>query len=264
MSSFFHVSIGDGLYLISSVASGTSMEFGPPTANSYLIVGREKALLFDLAVNEPGIRDYIKTITDRPLTVVLSHGHPDHIYHLRDFSQVWMHEADENFPLCLNPGLKLLKRKLTIHQLRQGDTIDLAGRVLTVFHIPGHTMGSILLLDEQTGTLFSGDTVARRVLYGITGCPPLSEFEEMLLHLPTDRIHKIYSAHDRGAIEPEYIGHMIRLMREELPKTEKYWHFPGFPKMRNLVYGEESTPDFFDIAVPEAVLDCEGESCRPK
>ena len=31
MSSFFHVSIGDGLYLISSVASGTSMEFGPPT-----------------------------------------------------------------------------------------------------------------------------------------------------------------------------------------------------------------------------------------
>ena len=38
MSSFFHVSIGDGLYLISSVASGTGMEFGPPTANSLSLI----------------------------------------------------------------------------------------------------------------------------------------------------------------------------------------------------------------------------------
>src|SRR5690349_25098204 len=43
--------------------------------------------------------------------------------------------------------------------LVDGDRIDLGGRVLTVLHLPGHTPGSIALLEERTGTLYSGDIV---------------------------------------------------------------------------------------------------------
>ncbi|WP_426504027.1 MBL fold metallo-hydrolase [Dactylosporangium sp. McL0621] len=48
----------------------------------------------------------------------------------------------------------------TLHRtLGDGDRIDLGGRVLTVLHLPGHTPGSIALLEERTGTLYSGDVV---------------------------------------------------------------------------------------------------------
>nr|BFE76163.1 hypothetical protein GCM10020092_094640 [Actinoplanes digitatis] len=43
--------------------------------------------------------------------------------------------------------------------LDDGDRIDLGGRVLTVLHLPGHTPGSIALLEERTGTLYSGDII---------------------------------------------------------------------------------------------------------
>jgi glyoxylase-like metal-dependent hydrolase (beta-lactamase superfamily II) len=39
------------------------------------------------------------------------------------------------------------------------DRIELGGRTLTVLHLPGHTPGSIALLEERTGALFSGDVI---------------------------------------------------------------------------------------------------------
>lgn len=41
----------------------------------------------------------------------------------------------------------------------EGDRIDLGDRMLTVLHLPGHTPGSIALLDEHRGDLFTGDVV---------------------------------------------------------------------------------------------------------
>ncbi|MFH1788604.1 MAG: MBL fold metallo-hydrolase [Candidatus Altiarchaeota archaeon] len=43
--------------------------------------------------------------------------------------------------------------------LSEGSIIDLGSAKLRVLHTPGHTQGSICLLDESEGVLFSGDTV---------------------------------------------------------------------------------------------------------
>ena len=53
----FHAQVAEGIFLISSDISGPdsdgrSLKPGRATANSYLVVGDEKALLFDMAVNE--------------------------------------------------------------------------------------------------------------------------------------------------------------------------------------------------------------------
>src|SRR5204863_9033624 len=39
-----------------------------------------------------------------------------------------------------------------------GDVVDLGDRELRVVHLPGHTPGSIGLIEERTGLLFTGDT----------------------------------------------------------------------------------------------------------
>jgi len=157
----FHAQVAEGIFLISSDISGPnsdgrSLKPGRATANSYLVVGDEKALLFDMAVNEPGLADYARSLTDRPVFPVLSHGHIDHVYHLEDFSEVWLHSGD--IPLLKGKGIgtRKIKPLPVIHELADGDTIDLGGRLLDVIHIPGHTMGSILLLDRNTRVLLSG------------------------------------------------------------------------------------------------------------
>lgn len=146
----FHAQVAEGIFLISSDISGPdsdgrSLKPGRATANSYLVIGEDKALLFDMAVNEPGLAAYTRSLTDRPVFPVLSHGHIDHVYHLEDFSEAWLHRGD--IPLLKGKGIgtRKIKPLPVIHELADGDTIDLGGRLLDVIHIPGHTMGSILL-----------------------------------------------------------------------------------------------------------------------
>lgn len=43
--------------------------------------------------------------------------------------------------------------------LADGDSIDLGDRTFTVIHLPGHTLGSSVLLEEATGVLFTGDVL---------------------------------------------------------------------------------------------------------
>ncbi len=43
--------------------------------------------------------------------------------------------------------------------LEEGDKFDLGDRVLEVLHTPGHTFGSVCLLERDAGALFSGDTL---------------------------------------------------------------------------------------------------------
>lgn len=68
----------------------------------------------------------------------------------------------------------------------QGDSIDLGGRCLRVFHTPGHSPGSISLLDSRTGTLFSGDVLLQGHIYDdIPGADPqaLADSHRRLLQL---------------------------------------------------------------------------------
>lgn len=63
----FHVEVRHGIYLISSdnqgpTEDGKSLAPGNATANSYLVIGEERALLFDLAVNHPGLREYVESV----------------------------------------------------------------------------------------------------------------------------------------------------------------------------------------------------------
>ena len=251
----FHIELGNGIYLISSTEFGTDTAMGKPTANSYLVIGENKAVLIDLAVDIPGIRLYAEELAQKPLQTVITHCHPDHIYRMSEFDEVMFHREDSDFPLCEFSGISLPEKMPRISYLDEGDELDLGNRTLRVFHIPGHTSGSILLLDSLTGTLFSGDTVARRLLYGLTGAPSLPEFLKHLQRLESLLIRHIQSAHDRADLGKEYISYMASLIENELAKAEKQWQFPGFPEMINLVYASEESPDYFDCAVPKSVLE---------
>lgn len=103
-------------------------------------------------------------------TTIIDYGDGDHIENLQDFESAWMNMADAKAVLshehCKNVALK---------ELHDGEVIDIGGRALKVLFMPGHTKGSLCLLDEENKVLFGGDTISygpifmfgeRRTYYG--------------------------------------------------------------------------------------------------
>ena len=57
------------------------------------------------------------------------------------------------------PNYRRGNRPGTLLPIREGDVLDLGGRRLEIIHLPGHTPGSIALLDTANRVLISGDPI---------------------------------------------------------------------------------------------------------
>jgi glyoxylase-like metal-dependent hydrolase (beta-lactamase superfamily II) len=111
-------------------------------------------------------------LTNLPVTAMPSHLHFDHVGGLRFFGQVALPDvaglrartSDGHLQLGRFEFLGLIEGMkppaLSVTQwLKPGSEIDLGNRTLKVLAAPGHTDNSTVLLDEQTGNLFTGDTI---------------------------------------------------------------------------------------------------------
>lgn len=117
----------------------------------FLLVGEDEALLIDTGFPDSHVRDMVRTLTDKPVQVLLTHGDRDHAGGLSEFGVCWLHPADWD----LIPG------GIQLHELAAGDIFSCAGYRLEVIETPGHTPGSVAFLDREHRLLFSGDTVQK-------------------------------------------------------------------------------------------------------
>jgi glyoxylase-like metal-dependent hydrolase (beta-lactamase superfamily II) len=166
------------------------------SANFWWLRGADRDIVIDAGLGVVALRQAVPGLFARDPVVVLTHAHLDHVGGAPEFAERAAHPAEVDvlaagvpaslFGAALYAGLgidaagepvpELLIDRLpdpgydpatyrvppmTVDRvLDDGDRVDLGGRrVLTVLHLPGHTPGSITLLEEHTGTLFSGDVV---------------------------------------------------------------------------------------------------------
>jgi hydroxyacylglutathione hydrolase len=115
----------------------------------YLVEGSKKALLIDTGTKCDSLDKVIRHITLKPLDVVITHGHYDHAGNIRYFDAFSMHPADS---VLLD---KSYKGKINF--VREGYIFDLGDRKIEVSEMPGHTPGSIILIDWQAKYCFTGD-----------------------------------------------------------------------------------------------------------
>lgn len=120
----------------------------------FLIVGTERALLLDTGAAPCDLPDLISTVTALPVTVVHTHGDGDHTENDDQFPQIYAHPNENPIILRFRPQLTS-----TLLPVREGHRFELGGRTLEVIDAPGHTPGSICLLDRANGILFSGDSL---------------------------------------------------------------------------------------------------------
>ena len=115
----------------------------------FLLAGTEKALLIDSGMNLNNARDIAAGLTNLPLSLLNTHADRDHIGSNEQFDAFYMHPAEE--PVYRRSG-----KPGTILPVREGDALNLGDRELRIIHLPGHTPGSIAVLDVQNKVLISG------------------------------------------------------------------------------------------------------------
>lgn len=149
--------------------------------NIYLITGKDSALLVDNGMGAVDIKGYIRRITALPLIVINTHGHPDHVGSNNQFTTVYAHPGD--FDAITNFTNRTVQKQLLQYMVRvpipdsvkfvdrdsmhnavlrpvyDGHLFNLGNREVEVIHTPGHTRGSICLLDRRDRVLFTGDHI---------------------------------------------------------------------------------------------------------
>ena len=120
----------------------------------FLLAGTEKALLIDSGMMIQNAKEIAESLTDLPIELLNTHADRDHIGSNEEFTSFYMHPAEE--PLYRRSG-----KPGTIIPVQEGDTIDLGQRDLQIIDLPGHTPGSIGVLDVAARVLISGDPIQR-------------------------------------------------------------------------------------------------------
>ena len=72
----------------------------------YLAVGKERALLVDTGTGIGDLKGYVETLTDKPLTVAMIHGHLDHVQGVSQFGEYFLNQKDL-FLLDSNSDMKI-------------------------------------------------------------------------------------------------------------------------------------------------------------
>lgn len=225
-------------------------------ATGYLVCGTEKALVIDTMNGYENVKEVAQTLTDLPIMLVNTHGHPDHIYGNIYFDEAYIHPADiklaehhfqepEFVEVMEKYGVKPAKFKPIV----EGDVIDLGGIELEIFEVPGHTSGGIVLLDRKDRIMFTGDSIIEQTWMQLEESLPMEEFLKSLDKVQTLRseFDFILTGHSRH-IEDASLCEAHRKAVQEVCSGEKendepYTWFGGEcmahpygPQPRRIVY----------------------------
>ncbi len=151
---------------------------------SYLLLGRDRALLIDTGNGIGNLPELCRTMTRLPIRLVNTHHHIDHVgsnYLFDDISAFedrnglarrtaalgYLHEKARTYigknvvwkpyPKAFDPAIFCIPPYRVSHWVQDGEIFDLGGRQVEVLHTPGHSPDSICLLDRGARMLWPGD-----------------------------------------------------------------------------------------------------------
>lgn len=150
-----------------------SVEMG--FVRSFMFVDSHEVLLVDLGIGGSDLKgqviDFLETKSEnisagnvgakeqKKFRVICTHGDRDHIGDAQEFDRLQIHPSEMNrFYNGSNDGVK-------VEPIWEGDSIVIGDYCLEVILIPGHTPGSIALLDRSKGFLIGGDSIQRGPIF---------------------------------------------------------------------------------------------------
>jgi len=228
---------------------------GQGSVYMYLLVGSEKALLIDSGYGLLDLKSVIRTVTDKPVICVCTHGHVDHALGACQFEDAYLHSKDShvyakhtNSTFISDMGLKGLmmrpprfmrnnpsylalveqmaeKQYTPLQKLDSIDSFDLGGRIVSWRHVPGHTQGSVAIIDEANKVAFDADACAPGAWLFLEESSPLpdylKELESYRAFLDEHRIKHRYVGHAKKALSEKYLKQLIKCTQICINKPKK-------------------------------------------
>ena len=194
---------------------------------SHLILGNDRALLFDTGMGILPIKPVVERITSLPVVVLNSHTHFDHVGGNAEFSNIlaiesaytkqnmlgFKHDevagdvAVEAFcgeaPAGFDVNSYHTRAWSASKYITDGESINLGGRVIEIMQVPGHTPDAVALLDRENELLFTGDTFYDDNLWLFSPETSLDDYSNSIDRLVSieDDVKYIFGAHTSARVK---------------------------------------------------------------
>lgn len=228
-------------------------------AISYLVEGSARAVLIDTGNGIGDVRAVAEVLTDLPLSVVLTHEHYDHVAGAWRFDRITAYDDAASLARMLEGrSNESLQKYVTEEYLwkplpaqwdpstwtipsiepdelvTDGDVIDLGGRTLEVIYTPGHSPGSMSLLDSSTRLLFTGDHFFPGPLYAYPEDVVLEDYIASNLRLVErlDEFDWVLSGHNDPWVSSEVIPRVSQAFETILAGGGEFSEADGLRRYR--------------------------------
>lgn len=210
----------------------------------YLLEGERRACLLDTTDGLGDIKAYAESLTSKPIFVILTHAHLDHMGGSGAFDEVYLSHADmpvfefkSSLAHRLQDAKNRMHRDLTeqtlpslyrgeFRDIADGQVFELGGVSIKMIAAPGHTPGMMCALIPEERTIIFGDACGVAVMLMDQFSSTVSEYHRTLLHLKEyeDQYDTIYRNHGTFVSPKELLDNVIECC--ELVLAGKDDHVP--------------------------------------
>jgi glyoxylase-like metal-dependent hydrolase (beta-lactamase superfamily II) len=201
---------------------------------SYLILGNQKAVLFDTGMGISDLRKAVTELTKLPVIVLNSHTHNDHVGDNWQFDTIYSMDTDftrqnakgsvtdaqaeiapgevcGNLPKDFDAKSYRTKPWTITKYIHDGDTLDLGGRQLEVISTPGHTPDAICLFDRANRLLFTGDTYYPATIWLYRPETDLNAYAKSIARIAAlaPQVKTVLGAHNIPVAPPSVLPNLV-------------------------------------------------------
>ncbi len=201
----------------------------------YLILGTDKAILFDTGMGISDIKRVVAELTKLPILVLNSHTHDDHVGGNWEFDTVLGMDTDftranakgsredaqaeiaageicGELPKGFDAKAYATKPWKISHTIHDAEKIDLGGRTIEVLSTPGHTPDAISLFDRGNGLLFTGDTYYPAPIWLYRPETDFDAYAASIQRLAAlaPKIHLVLGAHNIPVAPPSVLPTLVK------------------------------------------------------
>lgn len=186
----------------------------------FLLTGTERALLIDSGMQVKNAREIAEGLTKLPVSLLITHGDRDHVGSNEEFPVFYMHPAEaSNYYNTQGKSGEFIP-------VQDGEILDLGSRPLEIIALPGHTPGSIGVLDRKARILISGDPVQDGQIFMFGVQREMHAYIHSLERLEgyVEAFDWVYPSHGSFPVSPDLIPALReaagRVLRGEVQGTE--------------------------------------------
>lgn len=196
---------------------------------SFFFEGVDRAMLVDTGFGKLPLPDMAAELTGLPVFLVNTHTDRDHTGCNKFFRPVYLHPSEmEHYRNELPEDCRMED----VLPLWEGDIIDLGHWRFEVILTPGHTPGSIMLLEREKRMLISGDTIQDDVIFLFGAGRNMPAFQSSLRRIMdmADAFDSIWPSHGSYPLTPDILPGILQgtqdLLDGKLSGQDPPWPLP--------------------------------------